>query len=234
MPHKMNTRSCERVCGLAVILRGYASMAGELAGAQWNEGDVFCSVVRRVALPDAFYAIDGLFETFLTVLDDFGAYPAVIDRELRALPAVPGHHQGADGGGAGRRRPRDRARGDQGARGRGGAGHAGGGRRAQRPAGPAGRRRADPAGPGGPGRPAGGPAVVHRRGGRPGRRGRRADRRDRQAHPEAAAVPGDILSPCSHRSLGSWSRCRSPRHCSPSYSRPATSGSTGHCSACSG
>ena len=87
MPHKMNARSCERVCGLAVILRGYASMAGELAGAQWNEGDVFCSVVRRVALPDAFYAIDGLFETFLTVLDDFGAYPAVIDRELeRYLP----------------------------------------------------------------------------------------------------------------------------------------------------
>ncbi len=83
MPHKMNARSCERVCGLAVILRGYASMAGELAGAQWNEGDVFCSVVRRVALPDAFYAIDGLFETFLTIVDDFGAYPAVIDRELR-------------------------------------------------------------------------------------------------------------------------------------------------------
>lgn len=87
MPHKMNARSCERVCGLAVILRGYASMAGELAGAQWNEGDVFCSVVRRVALPDAFYAIDGLFETFLTVLQDFGAYPAVIERELqRYLP----------------------------------------------------------------------------------------------------------------------------------------------------
>ncbi len=87
MPHKMNARSCERVCGLAVILRGYASMAGELAGAQWNEGDVFCSVVRRVALPDAFYAIDGLFETFLTVLADFGAYPAVIERELeRYLP----------------------------------------------------------------------------------------------------------------------------------------------------
>ncbi len=87
MPHKMNARSCERVCGLAVVLRGYASMAGELAGSQWNEGDVSCSVVRRVALPDAFYAIDGLFETFLTVLEDFGAYPAVIDRELeRYLP----------------------------------------------------------------------------------------------------------------------------------------------------
>lgn len=87
MPHKMNTRSCERVNGLQVVLRGYGSMAAELAGAQWNEGDVFCSVVRRVALPDAFFAIDGLFETFLTVLGEFGAYPAVIDRELeRYLP----------------------------------------------------------------------------------------------------------------------------------------------------
>jgi adenylosuccinate lyase len=75
------------VNGLQVVLRGYASMAAELAGAQWNEGDVFCSVVRRVALPDAFFAIDGQIETFLTVLDEFGAYPAVIQRELdRYLP----------------------------------------------------------------------------------------------------------------------------------------------------
>ncbi|TWP53064.1 adenylosuccinate lyase [Lentzea tibetensis] len=87
MPHKMNTRSCERVNGFAVILRGYLSMVGELAGDQWNEGDVSCSVVRRVALPDAFFAFDGLLETLLTVLDEFGAYPAVVVRELdRYLP----------------------------------------------------------------------------------------------------------------------------------------------------
>jgi adenylosuccinate lyase len=87
MPHKMNTRSCERVNGLAVIIRGYVSMIGELAGDQWNEGDVSCSVVRRVALPDAFFALDGLLETFLNVLEDFGAFPAVIDAELkRYLP----------------------------------------------------------------------------------------------------------------------------------------------------
>ena len=87
MPHKMNSRSCERVNGFAVLLRGYVTMVGDLSGTQWNEGDVACSVVRRVALPDSFLAIDGLFETFLTVLDDFGAFPAVIDRELeRYLP----------------------------------------------------------------------------------------------------------------------------------------------------
>jgi adenylosuccinate lyase len=87
MPHKMNTRSAERINGFMVLLRGFASMAAELAGDQWNEGDVSCSVVRRVALPDAFFAVDGLLETTLTVLDDFGAYPAVIARELdRYLP----------------------------------------------------------------------------------------------------------------------------------------------------
>ncbi|GAA0936098.1 adenylosuccinate lyase [Virgisporangium aurantiacum] len=87
MPHKMNTRSCERVNGLAVVLRGYLSMAGELAGDQWNEGDVSCSVVRRVALPGSFFAFDGLYLTFLTVLAEFGAYPAVVARELdRYLP----------------------------------------------------------------------------------------------------------------------------------------------------
>ena len=87
MPHKMNTRSCERVNGLAVVLRGNLTMLGELAGDQWNEGDVSDSVVRRVALPDAFFAADGLFETFLTVLDEFAAFPAVVARELdRYLP----------------------------------------------------------------------------------------------------------------------------------------------------
>ena len=87
MPHKMNSRSCERVNGFVSILRGHVTMASSLVGDQWNEGDVSCSVVRRVVLPDAFLAIDGLFETFLTVLREFGAYPAVIERELdRYLP----------------------------------------------------------------------------------------------------------------------------------------------------
>jgi adenylosuccinate lyase len=87
MPHKMNTRSCERINGLSVVLRGYAAMVSELSGDQWNEGDVSCSVVRRVAMPDAFFAMDGLLETTLTVLNEFGAFPSVIQAELdRYLP----------------------------------------------------------------------------------------------------------------------------------------------------
>jgi adenylosuccinate lyase len=87
MPHKMNSRSCERITGLKHVVAGHLAMVTSLAGDQWNEGDVSCSVVRRVALPDAFLATDGAFETLLTVLVEFGAYPAVIERELaRYLP----------------------------------------------------------------------------------------------------------------------------------------------------
>ena len=81
MPHKMNTRSCERVNGLNVVLRGYMSMTSELSGTQWNEGDVSCSVVRRVALPGSFFALDGLLETILTVLQEFGVFKGAIKAE---------------------------------------------------------------------------------------------------------------------------------------------------------
>ncbi len=82
MPHKMNSRSCERINGFHTLLKGYVTMAGGLAGDQWNEGDVSCSVVRRVMLPDSFLAMDGLLETFLVVLNQMEIYPAVIKREM--------------------------------------------------------------------------------------------------------------------------------------------------------
>jgi adenylosuccinate lyase len=89
MPHKMNTRSCERINGFAAILKGYAAMIGEVSGNQWNEGDVSDSVVRRVAIADAFYAIDGLLETTLTVLKEFGIFPAMIEKEIQThLPLL--------------------------------------------------------------------------------------------------------------------------------------------------
>mgnify|MGYP006419486277 CR=1 FL=1 len=87
MPHKMNTRSTERINGLQLIVGGYVHMLGGLAGDQWFEGDVSCSVVRRVALPDAFFAFDGMMETALHVVDEMGVHEAVIARELeRFLP----------------------------------------------------------------------------------------------------------------------------------------------------
>jgi adenylosuccinate lyase len=87
MPHKMNARSSERINGFTVLLRGYSVALSELAGSQWNEGDVACSVVRRVALPDSFYAMDGLLETALTVLAELGIFESAISAELnRNLP----------------------------------------------------------------------------------------------------------------------------------------------------
>lgn len=87
MPHKMNARNCERICGFATVLSGYVTMTGALSGHQWNEGDVSCSVVRRVALPDAFFAIDGLLETFITILHQMDVFTATIAAENeRNLP----------------------------------------------------------------------------------------------------------------------------------------------------
>jgi len=87
MPHKANARNCERICGFSTVLGGYVTMTATLAGDQWNEGDVSCSVVRRVALPDAFFAIDGSLETFLTVLGQMEAFPSAIAQEnARNLP----------------------------------------------------------------------------------------------------------------------------------------------------
>ncbi len=87
MPHKVNARNCERICGFSTILNGYVAMTSGLAGHQWNEGDVSCSVVRRVALPDAFFAIDGALETYLTILRQMEVFPAAIAAENeRNLP----------------------------------------------------------------------------------------------------------------------------------------------------
>jgi adenylosuccinate lyase len=87
MPHKANARNCERICGFSTVLGGYVTMTGTLAGDQWNEGDISCSVVRRVALPDAFFAIDGSLETLLTVLEQMEAFPSAIAQENeRNLP----------------------------------------------------------------------------------------------------------------------------------------------------
>ncbi|MBC8259827.1 MAG: adenylosuccinate lyase [SAR324 cluster bacterium] len=83
MPHKMNARTSERINGFHQILNGYGSMLSGLSGDQWNEGDVSCSVVRRVALPGAFFAADGQLEAFLTVLNEMGFYEAMIAAELQ-------------------------------------------------------------------------------------------------------------------------------------------------------
>jgi adenylosuccinate lyase len=87
MPHKVNARSSERINGLAVVLKGHLSMVSEISGDQWNEGDVSCSVVRRVALPDAFFALDGIFQTMATIMSEMVLFRDAIAKEVeRELP----------------------------------------------------------------------------------------------------------------------------------------------------
>ncbi len=82
MPYKMNTRSCERITGFANALKMYVDGASRISGDEWAEGDVSCSVPRRIIMPDSFYAADGLCETVLTVLNKMEAYEGEIVQEL--------------------------------------------------------------------------------------------------------------------------------------------------------
>ena len=89
MPHKNNARTCERINGLNVVLHGYLSMIGQIAGHQWNEGDVSCSVVRRVSLPGSFFALDGIFQSLATVLKEMEVFRAAIEVEIKTqLPFI--------------------------------------------------------------------------------------------------------------------------------------------------
>lgn len=93
MPHKINSRSCERVNSLTGVLHGFHAMTSYLIGDQWNEGDVSCSVIRRVALPGSAYALDGLLEATMTVLQDMQVFPGMMEREqVHYAPYVNSTH----------------------------------------------------------------------------------------------------------------------------------------------
>ena len=83
MPHKINARLSERVNGLMAVLKGNAVMIQELVGNQWNEGDVSCSVVRRVALADSFYGIDAILDTTMRIISDLAVQSVVVEREVK-------------------------------------------------------------------------------------------------------------------------------------------------------
>ncbi len=84
MPHKINPRTVERIVAMYDILGGYEAMIRPKAGEQWLEGDVSCSVIRRVALPGSFFVSDGAFEAGLTVLNGFGLFEQAISAEVDA------------------------------------------------------------------------------------------------------------------------------------------------------
>jgi adenylosuccinate lyase len=82
MPHKINPRLSERLNSLATILKGHLTMIADISGTQWNEGDVSCSAVRRVALPDAFYVTDAILEIAIYLLDQIEFNDDELKREI--------------------------------------------------------------------------------------------------------------------------------------------------------
>jgi adenylosuccinate lyase len=83
MPHKRNPVRCERVCGLARLLRGHALAALE-DQALWHERDISHSSVERVILPDAFLAADFMADELAAVLGGLRVDPAAMRRNLDA------------------------------------------------------------------------------------------------------------------------------------------------------
>ena len=74
MPHKRNPITCEKVSGMARLLRGYAMAALEDV-ALWHERDISHSSVERVILPDACIALDHMLRKFTNIIDKLLVYP---------------------------------------------------------------------------------------------------------------------------------------------------------------
>ena len=74
MPHKRNPITCEKVSGMARLLRGYA-IAGLEDVALWHERDISHSSVERVILPDATIALDHMLRKFTNIIDKLLVYP---------------------------------------------------------------------------------------------------------------------------------------------------------------
>ncbi len=83
MPHKRNPILCERICGLARLLRGY-SQAGLENVALWHERDISHSSVERVALPDATILLDYMQSLALDVVEGMSVYPERMRANLEA------------------------------------------------------------------------------------------------------------------------------------------------------
>jgi len=81
MPHKRNPVTCEQVCGMARLLRGYATAAIENV-ALWHERDISHSSVERVILPDSTIVIDYLIHQMIRVIDEIHVYPEQLKKNL--------------------------------------------------------------------------------------------------------------------------------------------------------
>jgi adenylosuccinate lyase len=74
MPHKRNPEKCERVTGLARVLRGYAVTALENV-ALWHERDISHSSTERIIFPDACLVLDYALDLFTGIMDRLAVFP---------------------------------------------------------------------------------------------------------------------------------------------------------------
>lgn len=89
MPHKVNPRLSERINSLTSIARGHIAMISSISGDQWNEGDVSCSALRRVVLPDSFFAVDGILDTAIHLIEQIAIDKESIEAEIHeVLPEI--------------------------------------------------------------------------------------------------------------------------------------------------
>ena len=83
MPHKRNPIVSERICGLARLVRGYALVGMENV-ALWHERDISHSSAERVALPDAFLAMDYMLDRFAWLVEGLVVRPERMRANLEA------------------------------------------------------------------------------------------------------------------------------------------------------
>jgi len=81
MPHKRNPITCERIAGLARILRGNAHASLENV-ALWHERDITHSSVERIIVPDSCILLDYMTDAFTRIMDKLHVYPEMMLRNL--------------------------------------------------------------------------------------------------------------------------------------------------------
>jgi adenylosuccinate lyase len=81
MPHKRNPELCERVCGLARLVRGYALTSMENI-ALWHERDISHSSNERITFPDSCLVLDYILNIFTSVMKGLQVYPENMRRNL--------------------------------------------------------------------------------------------------------------------------------------------------------
>jgi adenylosuccinate lyase len=87
MPHKRNPELCERICGLARLIRGYALTSLENI-ALWHERDISHSSTERIVLPDSCLALDYMLSVFTYIMNGLKVYPENMHRNIELTQGV--------------------------------------------------------------------------------------------------------------------------------------------------